>query len=103
MSLQYKIEFLFQVLFINWKILHIIIHYIDSRDWRAHLEQMKQLRTNIAADLSGTKANLNKIYTDIGNTLDKIKTRETYLNKQLEPPLIEYRSLQVNLFNILFV
>lgn len=64
---------------------------------------MKQLRTNIAADLSGTKASLNKIYIDIGNTLDKIKTRETYLNKQLEPSLIEYRSLQVNLFKILFV
>lgn len=64
---------------------------------------MKQLRTNIATDLSGTKANLNKIYVDIGNTLDKIKTRETYLNKQLEPSLIEYRSLQVILFNILFV
>ncbi|GAB1859170.1 Intraflagellar transport protein 57-like protein [Camponotus japonicus] len=72
----------------------------DSRDWRAHLEQMKQLRTNIAADLSGTKANLNKIYTDIGNTLDKIKTRETYLNKQLEPPLIEYRSLQEELSKV---
>lgn len=58
---------------------------------------MKQLRANIATDLSGTKANLNKIYTNIGNTLDKIKTRETYLNKQLEPSLTEYRSLQVNL------
>lgn len=72
----------------------------DSRDWRAHLEQMKQLRTNIAADLSGTKTNLNKIYTDIGNTLDKIKTRETYLNKQLESPLIEYRSLQEELSKV---
>lgn len=72
----------------------------DSRDWRAHLEQMKQLRTNIATDLSGTKANLNKIYVDIGNTLDKIKTRETYLNKQLEPSLIEYRSLQEELSKV---
>jgi len=58
---------------------------------------MKQLRTNIATNLSGTKAHLNKIYTDIENTLDKIKTRETYLNRQLEPSLTEYRSLQVSL------
>ncbi|KAL6447291.1 hypothetical protein ACFW04_001503 [Cataglyphis niger] len=72
----------------------------DSRDWRAHLEQMKQLRANIATDLSGTKTSLNKIYTDIGNTLDKIKTRETYLNKQLEPSLMEYRSLQEKLSKI---
>jgi estrogen-related receptor beta like 1 len=58
---------------------------------------MKQLRANITADLGGTKAHLNKIYTDIENTLDKIKTRETYLNRQLESSLIEYRSLQVSL------
>ncbi|KAM0731664.1 Intraflagellar transport protein 57-like protein [Formica fusca] len=72
----------------------------DSRDWRAHLEQMKQLRANITTDLSGTKASLNKIYTDIGNTLDKVKTRETFLNKQLEPSLTEYRSLQEKLSKI---
>lgn len=63
---------------------------------------MKQLRTNIAINLSGTKAHLSKIYTDIGNTLDKIKTRETYLNRQLEPSLTEYRSLQVSLRLIIF-
>ncbi|KAL6447292.1 hypothetical protein ACFW04_001503 [Cataglyphis niger] len=79
---------------------YVVIYYTDSRDWRAHLEQMKQLRANIATDLSGTKTSLNKIYTDIGNTLDKIKTRETYLNKQLEPSLMEYRSLQEKLSKI---
>ncbi|XP_032665430.1 intraflagellar transport protein 57 homolog isoform X2 [Odontomachus brunneus] len=72
----------------------------DSRDWRAHLEQMKQLRVNIATNLSGTKAHLNKIYSDIGNTLDKIKTRETYLNRQLEPSLTEYRTLQEELSKV---
>ncbi|XP_014485852.1 PREDICTED: intraflagellar transport protein 57 homolog [Dinoponera quadriceps] len=72
----------------------------DSRDWRAHLEQMKQLRVNIANNLSGTKTHLNKIYTDIGNTLDKIKTRETYLNRQLEPSLTEYRTLQEELSKV---
>lgn len=56
------------------------------------------MRTNIANNLNGTKTHLNKIYTDIGNTLDKIKTRETYLNKQLEPSLIEYRTLQVSVY-----
>nr|XP_012221223.1 PREDICTED: intraflagellar transport protein 57 homolog [Linepithema humile] len=72
----------------------------DSRDWRSHLEQMKQLRTNIASNLSGTKTHLNKIHTDIEGTLDKIKTRETYLNRQLEPSLTEYRSLQEELSKI---
>ncbi|EFN76141.1 intraflagellar transport protein 57 homolog [Harpegnathos saltator] len=72
----------------------------DSRDWRAHLEQMKQLRANIATNLSGTKTQLSKIYTDIENTLDKIKTRETYLNRQLESSLTEYRMLQEELSKV---
>lgn len=75
---------------------------LDSRDWRSHLEQMKQLRGNITTDLGGTKAHLNKIYTDIENTLDKVKTRETYLNKQLEPSLVQYRSLQVSPFRFAY-
>ncbi|XP_011343402.1 intraflagellar transport protein 57 homolog isoform X2 [Ooceraea biroi] len=72
----------------------------DSRDWRSHLEQMKQLRANITTDLSGTKAHLNKIHTDIENTLDKVKTRETYLNRQLESSLTDYRSLQEELSKV---
>lgn len=72
-------------------------YHLDLRDWRAHLEQMKQLRANIATDMNSTKTHLNKIHNDISNTFDKITTRETYLNRQLEPSLTEYRSLQVNL------
>ncbi|XP_011872276.1 PREDICTED: intraflagellar transport protein 57 homolog [Vollenhovia emeryi] len=69
----------------------------DSRDWRAHPEQMKQLCGNITTNLSGTKTHLSKISTDTGNTFDKIKT---YLNRQLEPSLTEYRSLQEDLSKI---
>lgn len=72
-----------------------INNYVDSRDWRSHLEQMKQLRSNISTGLNGTKNQLDKLHTDIANTLDKIKMREMYLNKQLEPTLVEFRSLQV--------
>lgn len=74
---------------------------LDSRDWRSHLEQMKQLCGNIETNFNGTKIQLDKLQLDIGNTLDKIKSRETHLNKQLEPTLNEFRSLQVciNFFN----
>ncbi|KAK0178808.1 hypothetical protein PV327_007658 [Microctonus hyperodae] len=72
----------------------------DSRDWRSHLEQMKQLRGNIETNFNGTKIQLDKLQLDIGNTLDKIKTRETHLNKQLEPTLNEFRSLQEELSKI---
>ncbi|KAK9309553.1 hypothetical protein QLX08_000798 [Tetragonisca angustula] len=72
----------------------------DSRDWRSHIEQMKQLRTNIATNLTGTKSQLDKLYIDISNTLDKIKTRESYLNRQLEPSLKQYQMLQDELSKI---
>lgn len=70
----------------------------DSRDWRAHLDQMKQLQTEIENNLSGTTGQLEKLHLDIGSTLDKINTRENYLNQQLEPYLNDYKSLQVHFF-----
>ncbi|XP_063975472.1 intraflagellar transport protein 57 homolog [Diachasmimorpha longicaudata] len=72
----------------------------DSRDWRAHLEQMKQLRTNISTGLNGTKSQLDKLQSDIGNTLDKIRMREMYLNRQLESTLNEFRVLQEELSKV---
>lgn len=72
----------------------------DSRDWRLHLDQMKQLRLDIKTNLTGTKGQLEKLHLDIANVLDKIKTRETYLNRQLESILNEYRILQDDLSKI---
>ena len=67
----------------------------DARDWRAHLDQMKMLHSAMTQNLSGTKGQLDKLYIDIGRTLDKISTREVHLNRQLEPQLHELRGLQV--------
>ena len=58
---------------------------------------MKQLQSDIEQNLSGTTGQLEKLHLDIGSTLDKISTRENYLNKQLEPYLNDYKSLQVRL------
>ncbi|XP_046415492.1 intraflagellar transport protein 57 homolog [Neodiprion fabricii] len=66
----------------------------DSRDWRAHLDQMKQHRSNIYANLGNTKSQLERLHSDIASTLDKIKTREMYVNRQLEPVLNEFQTLQ---------
>ncbi|XP_044012389.1 intraflagellar transport protein 57 homolog [Aphidius gifuensis] len=72
----------------------------DSRDWRAHIEQMKQHQGNISKDFDNTKNQLEKLHNDIDITLEKIHAREIYLNKQLEPSLIEYRSLQEELSKV---
>jgi estrogen-related receptor beta like 1 len=68
----------------------------DARDWREHLDQMKTLHATMGKDLSGTKSQLDKLYTDIGRALEKINTKEIHLNRQLEPHLQELRVIQVN-------
>ena len=72
-----------------------LFFFTDSRDWRNHLEQMQKHRSGIQENLTITKSQLDKLYEDITNTLDKISSREKYLNSHLEPLLLQYRSKQV--------
>ena len=57
---------------------------VDNRDWRTHLEQMHSYRTGIEEALTTTKVQLDKLHSDIARTLEKIGSREKYLNSQLE-------------------
>ena len=66
---------------------------LDNRDWRTHLEQMHSYRRGIEEALTTTKAHLDKLHADIARTLEKIASREKYLNGQLEAPLAEFRQL----------
>eukprot|EP00095_Tigriopus_kingsejongensis_P002763 maker-scaffold845_size89356-snap-gene-0.15 protein:Tk02763 transcript:maker-scaffold845_size89356-snap-gene-0.15-mRNA-1 annotation:"intraflagellar transport protein 57 homolog" len=69
----------------------------DNRDWRAHLEQMHTYRQGIEEALNTTKVHLDKLHNDIGRTLEKISSREKYLNSQLEAPLQQFRQLSDSL------
>jgi estrogen-related receptor beta like 1 len=73
-----------------------VVHVADAQDWRAHLEQMQKHRSGIDEALATTKSQLDKLHSDIELTLEKISSREKFLNNQLEPLLIQYRSLQVS-------
>ena len=48
-------------------------------------------RSGIDESLTLTKTNLDKLYGEISKTLEKISSREKYLNSQLESQLTEYR------------
>jgi peptidoglycan hydrolase CwlO-like protein len=73
-----------------------VANVADAQDWRAHLEQMQKHRSGIDEALAATKTQLDKLHSDIELTLEKISSREKFLNGQLEPYLIQYRSLQVS-------
>ena len=54
-------------------------------------------RKGIEEALTTTRVHLDKLHTDIARTLEKISSREKYLNGQLEAPLQEFRQLTDNL------
>ncbi|KAI9352280.1 intra-flagellar transport protein 57 [Zopfochytrium polystomum] len=66
----------------------------DNKDWRLHLEHMQQHHSTIATSLSETRGQLSKLQADIEKTLEKISSREKYINTQFETQIEEQRSLQ---------
>ncbi|GJQ77552.1 hypothetical protein Trydic_g20941 [Trypoxylus dichotomus] len=72
----------------------------DTRDWRSNLEQMKQYQSVISQSFGGARNQLEKLQKDISYTLEKVNNREKYLNRELEPVLSEYRTLQDQLSKI---
>ncbi|XP_064470641.1 intraflagellar transport protein 57 homolog [Ornithodoros turicata] len=73
--------------------LKVTIHP-DNKDWRSHLDQVQQYRKDMDEGMTAAKAQLERLSTDITNTLDKAASREKYLNSQLDPLLVEYRAAQ---------
>ncbi|XP_035986802.1 intraflagellar transport protein 57 homolog isoform X1 [Fundulus heteroclitus] len=69
----------------------------DNKDWRIHLDQMHQHRDGITSSLRDTRSYLDKLQEDMGKTLEKVGSREKYINKQLEQLIQEYRSAQAKL------
>ncbi|XP_045906829.1 intraflagellar transport protein 57 homolog [Micropterus dolomieu] len=69
----------------------------DNKDWRIHVDQMHQHRDGIQSSLKEAKSFLDKLQEDIGKTLEKVSSREKYINNQLEHLIQEYRSAQAKL------
>ncbi|KAJ1565558.1 Intraflagellar transport protein 57, partial [Cladochytrium tenue] len=66
----------------------------DNKDWRIHVEQMQQHQKNIGTTLSATRNQLQKLQAEIEKTLEKISSREKYINTQFEVQIEEQRGLQ---------
>ncbi|XP_005103543.1 intraflagellar transport protein 57 homolog [Aplysia californica] len=66
----------------------------DNKDWRVHLEQMHQHHEGIETSLTDSRSHLDKLQDEISRTLEKIASREKYINSQLEHLLMNFRSVQ---------
>ncbi|XP_037313864.2 intraflagellar transport protein 57 homolog [Pungitius pungitius] len=69
----------------------------DNKDWRIHVDQMLQHRDGIKSSLQEAKTYLDKLQEDISRTLEKVSSREKYINGQLEHLIQEHRSAQSKL------
>ncbi|XP_031518843.1 intraflagellar transport protein 57 homolog isoform X3 [Papio anubis] len=67
------------------------------QDWRIHVDQMHQHKSGIESALKETKGFLDKLHNEITRTLEKIGSREKYINNQLENLVQEYRAAQAQL------
>ena len=66
-------------------VLHMFNTYttLFLEDWRGHYEQMHVHSDGITAALSETKGYLDKLHQEIAKTLEKISSREKYINNQV--------------------
>lgn len=72
----------------------------DHKDWRTHIEQMHTYQDSIDESLKETKNYLEKLYDEISRTLEKIASREKYINSQLDEPMLALRNYQDRLAEI---
>uniref|UniRef100_A0A671Z4Q0 Intraflagellar transport protein 57 homolog n=1 Tax=Sparus aurata TaxID=8175 RepID=A0A671Z4Q0_SPAAU len=65
-------------------------------DWRIHVDQMHQHQDTFKSSLEEAKSYLDKLQEDISKTLEKVSSREKYIDSQLERLIQEYRSAQAS-------
>ncbi|KAL5271277.1 hypothetical protein ACHWQZ_G001799 [Mnemiopsis leidyi] len=76
------------------------VHLRSDKDWRTHLDQMLENRKNMSTSLAASKTQLDQMHQEITRTLEKITSREKYINSQMEGPIAEYRRLKDRLAEI---
>ncbi|XP_050535827.1 intraflagellar transport protein 57 homolog isoform X3 [Daktulosphaira vitifoliae] len=70
---------------------------LDSKDWRANLHKMNEYKLIMDKTLKVIKPLLNNLHDKLEETIEKVYSREKYLNSTLDSLLIDYRNSQVEL------
>lgn len=70
-------------------------HQSHSKEWRAHLEQTRTHEKVIFKILPTTQAQLRIIESSIGLALQRVESKEKYINSQFDSTSSEFRSLQM--------
>jgi len=70
------------------------------KDWRGHVDEMHSHQKSIEDALKETSSQLTRLHDDIHRTLEKVTSRENYLNNHLDQPLSSFRTMQDHLAEV---
>lgn len=69
-----------------------ILLNVDAKDWRSNLEEVQSSSQTIAKAWPESRVVLEKMQAELNNSLEKLTTREKYLNEQFERLMQQYRA-----------
>ncbi|KAL5107587.1 hypothetical protein TcWFU_003822 [Taenia crassiceps] len=72
----------------------------EARDWRSRLDQIDHHSRAINACFTDSRGHLKTLQEDLSRGLDKISSREKYINSQIDRVLTEYRCAQDRLSEV---
>ncbi|KXZ46063.1 hypothetical protein GPECTOR_47g338 [Gonium pectorale] len=72
----------------------------DSKDWRSHLDEAHQHKEAIGKAWPDSKQSLERLRADLNGTLEKLQTREKFLNEQFESLMHQYRAARTSLTDV---
>ncbi|XP_025425877.1 intraflagellar transport protein 57 homolog isoform X2 [Sipha flava] len=73
---------------------------LDYKDWRTSLQQMKEHKLMMNLSIEKVKPLLINLNSILRETMEKVYSREQYLNSSLDNLLVEYRTFQDELARI---
>uniref|UniRef100_A0A0G4I6F1 Intraflagellar transport protein 57 n=1 Tax=Chromera velia CCMP2878 TaxID=1169474 RepID=A0A0G4I6F1_9ALVE len=72
----------------------------DSKEWRAHQEQSRHFKKTLDDLFPQTKRTLNQIRSEVQQVLERIRTKEVWINAQFESKILEHQGTKSELSDL---
>merc|ERR1719487_608928 len=72
----------------------------DSKEWRTHLSQTRAFKQVIEGQFPAAKAQLDKLSKELSGALERIRSKENFINTQFDHRALDYRQQQEELSQV---
>merc|ERR1719375_1513079 len=69
----------------------------DAKEWRTHLQQTRAYKQIIENQFPAAKAQLDKLSRELSGALERIRSKENFINSQFDHRALDYRQQQEEL------